>query len=308
MYVIAVLCIVIATVLISEGLNFRFYRKSQYYKCTGIPYRKLKRDVGKHGEYLVYHNLEHLVYDGSKFLFNVVIPRENGKTTELDVVLLSPKGVFVIESKNYKGWIFGDENQKQWIQTFKNGKSSVTKEKFYNPIMQNKTHVKYLKDLIGMQYPIYSIIAFSDKSLFKDVTVSNRIPLLQYSNLPLEMSAHYNRTHKDLLSSSDIKTLYDKLKSYSNLENTIVNKSVVKETKEITKETNIVLPTGDTKSEKSIDKMSYTYSKTCPKCGGKMVFRNIRKEGQKPRKFYGCSNYPKCKYTEKYIYSELHTT
>ena len=70
---------------------------------------------------------------------NVTLPTEDG-TTQIDHILVSQYGVFVIETKNMKGWIFGSSNQKQWTQKiFKHS------SKFQNPIHQNYKHIKHLK-------------------------------------------------------------------------------------------------------------------------------------------------------------------
>ena len=58
-------------------------------------------------------------------VFNdVVLPRPDGKgTTQIDHVVVSPFGIFVIETKNYGGWIFGDEDSRYWTQTIYGKKS-----------------------------------------------------------------------------------------------------------------------------------------------------------------------------------------
>ncbi len=73
-------------------------------------------------------------------LNDLTLPDGEGATTQIDHLLLSPFGVFVIETKNYKGWIFGSERQKQWTQ--KIYKKSF---KFQNPIHQNYKHMKVLE-------------------------------------------------------------------------------------------------------------------------------------------------------------------
>ena len=55
--------------------------------------------------------------------------------------MIHEKGIFVIESKNYSGWIFGNERDKKWTQVLANG----DKNYFFNPILQNKIHIKYNK-------------------------------------------------------------------------------------------------------------------------------------------------------------------
>ena len=90
-----------------------------------IEYRLMA--LGKYAlakEYLTYRYLRKFEKAGAKFLFNVYIPKENEETTEIDVLMISCKGLFVFESKNYGGWIFGSDNQKYWYQTFPAGHSS----------------------------------------------------------------------------------------------------------------------------------------------------------------------------------------
>ena len=95
----------------------RKYRKSAYYQITKNSYLSVLLDKGKYGEYLTYKYLKHLEADGAKFLFNTYIPKGNEGTTEIDVLMICKKGIFVFESKNYSGWIFGSEQQLYWYQT-----------------------------------------------------------------------------------------------------------------------------------------------------------------------------------------------
>jgi hypothetical protein len=76
-------------------------------------------------------------------LHDVMLKTRKG-FSQIDNIVVSPYGIFVIEAKNYDGWIFGDQDKKFWIQTFSNGR----KNRFYNPIWQNNGHVKALKDTL----------------------------------------------------------------------------------------------------------------------------------------------------------------
>lgn len=90
-------------------------------------------------------------------LNNVTLPLANGGSTQIDHVIVSVYGIFVIETKNYKGWIYGSEKQKQWTQAFPNG----SKYKFQNPLRQNYLHIKTLVDLLGLELSYFhSMIAF----------------------------------------------------------------------------------------------------------------------------------------------------
>ena len=89
-------------------------------------------DDGEFGEWLAFYALRHGKLGGNGYVLrNVLVPRESGPTTtsEIDVLLLHEKGIFVLESKNYSGWIFGSADQRQWTKSLPGGH----KERFYNP-------------------------------------------------------------------------------------------------------------------------------------------------------------------------------
>lgn len=93
---------------------------------------------------------------------NVILPTDSG-TTQIDHIIVSTYGVFVIETKNMNGWIFGSEKQKIWTQSLY-GNSY----KFQNPIHQNFKHIKTLQSLLNLnEYQIYSVIVFVGKCTFK---------------------------------------------------------------------------------------------------------------------------------------------
>ena len=179
--VILTLAIIIIIVLIKKNKE---YKNGAYYQITKQPYFSVKHNTGRYGEYLTYKYLKQFETNGAKFLFNIYIPKENGETTEIDVLMICKKGLFVFESKNYSGWIFGSENQKNWYQTLPTGRGRSHKEHFYNPIMQNRSHIKYLKAFLGEQVPMRSIIVFSDRCTLKSVQIrSNDISVINRYNV-----------------------------------------------------------------------------------------------------------------------------
>lgn len=93
---------------------------------------------------------------------NVILPTENG-TTQIDHIIVSRYGVFVIETKNMKGWIFGSPNQKTWTQKIYRYTNT-----FQNPLHQNYKHIKTLESALGIESnKIYSVIVFIGDSTFK---------------------------------------------------------------------------------------------------------------------------------------------
>lgn len=203
--------VTVVTVITVLLYKYKQYKKSSYYQITKNPYLFIRFDKGKYGEYLTYKCLRYFENNGSRFLFNIYIPKGEYKTTEIDVLLICSKGLFVFESKNYSGWIFGNETQRNWTQIIYDNK-----ERFYNPIMQNKSHIKHLKNLVGENVPMRSIIVFSDRCTLKDITIkSDGISVINRYNLKPVVMQICNQTQIDLLTETEINDIYNKLYPYT---------------------------------------------------------------------------------------------
>lgn len=126
---------------------------------------------GKIGEFAVSTHVK-LYLDKEYIVLNdCTLPDEQNKTTQIDHILLSPYGLFVIETKNYKGWIFGSERQKIWTQ--KIYKKSYP---FQNPLHQNYKHQKVLQEILGdLIAPelIHSVVVFMPDCEFKTQMPTN---------------------------------------------------------------------------------------------------------------------------------------
>lgn len=203
------------------------YKEETYYKITNISYLKVRHDTGRYGEYLTYKYLKKFEEQGAKFLFNIYVPKKEEETTEIDVLMISSKGLFVFESKNYSGWIFGSDNQKYWYQTLPAGRRKSHKEKFYNPVFQNNTHVKYLKSLIGNEVPIYSIITFSDRCKLMNVTIKNsNVNVINRYKIYKLVSSIYNDNPNDTLSTDQTNEIYSKLYPYTQVDDVVKQKHI----------------------------------------------------------------------------------
>jgi len=161
--------------------------------------------------------LRHFENDGGgRFLFNILIPKGNGETTEIDVLLISSKGLFVFECKNYSGWIFGNEAQKNWTQTLPKGRGRCHKEHFYNPIMQNASHIKHLKNLVGKNVPMRSVIIFSDRCTLKNITIkSNDISVINHYSIAPVVTQICNQIQTTIFTETEINDIYNKLYPYT---------------------------------------------------------------------------------------------
>lgn len=127
------------------------FRKTTYHKITHNSYRKIQKDKGAHGEYQIYRNLASYERDGARFLFNCYLPWRSGETTEIDALMIHHSGIYVFESKNYGGVIAGKEADRYWTQTLPAKGHSTTQNSFFNPILQNRSHISCLKELLSRE-------------------------------------------------------------------------------------------------------------------------------------------------------------
>ena len=213
LYCCLIICIFICLPFLIAHIR---YRRSSYYAVTKKPF--LDVDKGTLGEYLIYKRTRVFEKDGGRFLFNLYLPKTKGKTTEVDVVLIHPKGLFVIESKNYNYWIFGNEIHRTWTQVLPRGRGNKShKIQFYNPIRQNELHIKYLKRIVGETIPIWSIIVFSDRCVLKDVTISLKTQhkVIHLYELKSMISQIVERADVEHSSQQKVDRLYNQLYPYS---------------------------------------------------------------------------------------------
>lgn len=126
---------------------------------------------GKFGELAVSKHVKLYLTDDYILLNDCTLPDDRAGTTQIDHILISPYGIFVIETKNYKGWIFGGERQKNWTQQI-----YKKRYKFQNPLHQNYKHEKVLRtvleDLVEIEH-IHSVIVFMPDCEFKTEMPAN---------------------------------------------------------------------------------------------------------------------------------------
>lgn len=327
----------IITIFLIFYNNSKTYKEGAYYKITKISFLNVWHNAGRYGEYLTYKYLKSYENIGAKFLFNIYIPKKDEETTEIDVLMISRKGIFVFESKNYSGWIFGTDTQRYWYQTLPAGRGRSHKEKFYNPVFQNNTHVKYLKSLIGDKIPFYSIITFSDRCTLKNVnTNASKVNVINRYKVYSLVSSIYNSIPDDKLTDIQVEEIYNilyprtqvdetiKQQHVANIHNTLngnivnnsydqlptletpINNQIELDNISINKdriENDLNIAT-DIKSEQyennnTINKTTKGDKLFCPLCGSELVLRKAKRGKYVGESFYGCSNYPKCKYIRK---------
>ena len=145
-----------------------------------------------------------------RILTNVYIPKDTGDTTETDVLYLTTKGLLFFENKNYAGYIFGSEGDKSWTVTLPAGKKAK-KIRFYNPIWQNHTHIKYMQAFLGEEIKSFSLVTFSDRGDLKNISVkSEDVYVCKHAGLSRVLKGIWDSC-PDVLDEGQIEALYEKL-------------------------------------------------------------------------------------------------
>ncbi|MFN3753984.1 NERD domain-containing protein [Flavobacterium sp.] len=225
-----------------------------------------KSDIkGVIGEQTVSLYLRSLDKTKYKVIHNVVLV-SGEYTSQIDHIVISDYGVFVIETKNYKGWILGHEHSEYWTQVIYN-----RKEKLYNPIRQNSGHIKTLKKCLA-EYPhvnYKSIIVFSSRATIKVNTITDVV----YTSRLVRTIKRYSGT---TLSETEKENIFQKINTLNKVA-TYDKRQHVKSIKQrIAKREHLIR------------------ENKCPKCGSELV----KRQG-KFGSFLGCTNYPKCSNTIK---------
>lgn len=231
-----------------------------------VHWRKLR--LGEGGELYVHALLSHLGEE-YKILDNVVLLGDSGNTTQIDHVVVSRFGVFVIETKDYSGKIYGSEKSQYWTQYV-----GSEQHKMYNPIMQNNGHARALKlafyDLPSI--PIVPIVVFvgsADLNLtiehyhvVQGFQLQRTIKAYQTGHVVQESVQRYI----DAIHRAESRVTDDQRAMHAqNIHHRIASKEFIMQ------------------------------SGCCPRCGRKLVLRQ-----GKSGPFWGCSGYPSCRFTAQY--------
>ncbi len=275
--------------------------------------------VGKRGEMLTERELKYVKFFGRDgyTLRNVYLPKDNGETSEIDLLFITQKGIFVFESKNFSGWIFGNDEDRYWTASLPNGQ----KNKFYNPIMQNRTHIKWLQNYIGEGIPIFSIIVFSERCELKNITVQTFDARVIKRDQTYAVVRDLWDEHPDCLSEQSVRELYDALSPLTNVDASVkaahienierkykssaTTAAVMPETEEEVEvyaagdAEEVVVHTAEEELVADASEVVVSFApRKCPKCGSEMVLRTAREGSNAGKQFYGCSAFPKCRYVQ----------
>jgi len=211
-----------------------------------------------------------------QLLKNVTLQTENG-TTQIDHIIVSRYGVFVIETKNYKGWIFGNEHSKVWTQSIYGKKHS-----FQNPLHQNYKHVKVLQKLLNLdENKIFSVVVFVGESTFKTDMPNNVV-------YPPKLLKFIKSHQTVVFAQREMWRAVEEIENAQLVKGFKTNREHVQNLKERM----------DYTPERQTIKKEFKHDLHCPRCGNELIIRTAKRGENTGSKFYGCKSYPRCKYTK----------
>jgi restriction system protein len=198
---------------------------------------------------------------------NVTIATTNG-TTQIDHIIVSRYGIFVIETKTMEGWIFGTENQPKWTQSFRKSKFP-----FQNPLHQNYRHIKALEEFLDLPSSMFhSVVCF----LGETCELKTALPANVIRGGPF---GYIKAKREVLLPDERVLEIVESIKTGMRPKGFLG------------------LSTAETKREHLASlKDRHSSTTTCPKCGGDLVLRTVNRGERAGQQFYGCGKYPTCRF------------
>lgn len=222
---------------------------------------------GALGERRVRRSLRSLLDERDYRLFNdLTLPAGDG-TTQIDHVILSRFGIFVIETKNMKGWIFGGADHARWTQVVYRRKSQ-----FQNPIRQNYKHVRAVQDLLRVApHKLTGVVAFVGSAAPKSAMPPSVVWGVR------SLAAYVKSKRVAVLGDDELHTFAERLANTRFQSDMLTRNAHVRRVK-------------DQLADRRRD------SASCPRCGAALVERTNRRTGAR---FLACARFPDCKGTRK---------
>ncbi len=215
---------------------------------------------GKLGEFKVNLGIRLLLNRREyRLIKNVTLPVRDG-STQIDHLVISPYGIFVIETKNMKGWIFGSPKQAKWTSQF-----FKRKHQFQNPLRQNHKHVEAVRELLHLgRHQVFNVVVFVG-----DCTLKTPMPA-EVAHGVFALAKYIKSKRVPLLAEYDLTGLIDIIMNSRLQPGLRTNLTHVRNVKR------------------------QASGRDCPRCGTEMVERINKRSGEK---FLGCGQYPRCKGT-----------
>lgn len=220
------------------------------------------QDKGRRGEELIARILHDTVAGEFELFQNVYVPKDGG-TSEIDLLMIHEKGIFVFESKNYNGRVSGSADALNWVHIHPNRK----KYSFYNPVRQNANHIRALSRYLRIpERRFYSYVVFSDKCKPDRIPENTRSVVVTQTSRLAEDLEHTLSASPTLCDAEEIRAVADRIAPLTDVSE-------------------------EAKAKHIEDIRNRWESDLCPFCGAELVLRRGRRGD-----FWACPSYPKCKF------------
>lgn len=203
--------IIVYTIIFILGIlkliyNVISFYLSGYKKKSGNGIFKTFFDKGYKGEFILYKKLIKIF--GKEYVFtNLYLDNVNTEKTEIDVIAISNKKIYVFEMKNYRGNVYGSEKDVHWTQVF----NRFSKYKFYNPLRQNYAHTKALEKYLDVELTnIEPVVVFSNSSKLRKINVNETNNIIQIKDLT-KFIKNSERKHQEIFNLDEKKKYSEKL-------------------------------------------------------------------------------------------------
>ncbi|MDE6632290.1 MAG: NERD domain-containing protein [Muribaculaceae bacterium] len=258
---------------------------------------------GKRGERIVAKELAKLKKKEYIIINDLLLPTSNGRTSQIDHMVISTRGIFVIETKNHAGRISGGEHAQYWQQHL----SSQTKT-LYNPLLQNRSHLRAVRRLLPkLDAELFSTMVVFTEAWRLDIKAEDIIKERRFlpdrhikrTLIPEErQKKRWWRPWKEVvLDEHKVVMRIDGLLNEIKRRRRIIDRDSLHDIAEKLLASNVTdssVRREHTEYAKRTSKdVSADISKgKCPRCGGRLIVRKSEKG-----EFVGCANYPKCRFT-----------
>ena len=193
---------------------------------------------------------------------NVTLPTADG-TTQIDHIIVCPYGVFVIETKFMQGWLFGRAEERYWTQRI--GRRSY---RFQNPLRQNFKHTQALEALLDLpDAVIHSVVVFMGEGRFKTERPANVL-------LGGSYVTYIKSFQTPVLTEPQVEETIRKIQAARHAPSRATHRQHVRHLQ---------------------SRADPHAQRRCPRCGDAMVLRTVKRGTNAGRRFWGCSNYPRCR-------------
>lgn len=207
-----IILIIVSLIILLAIIIYIFNNKNKTKKNSKSNEKIIKEDndskieqAGNIGEKFINLALNKIIDPDDYILSNVILPFDKDRKIEIDCILISKKGIFCIEVKNWVGHIIGRDESDNWLQMYDD---SIKSSKYHqNPVKQNKYHCSILYNFLNKKYEINCIVIFA--FLEKESNIES-----SYTYTIYNFNKYYKNLDNNVLSKKEIDYIYNKLSKY----------------------------------------------------------------------------------------------